>query len=97
MKVVWTEHAYAQLNEAMAFVARDRPEAARAWLERILDLGASLAELPDRGRVVPEAAREDVRELIVSPYRLIYRREANVVTVTMVIHERRVFAAEGGV
>ena len=59
------------------------------WLERILDAGESLAGLPDRGRVVPEAAREDVRELIISPYRLIYRRDANAVTVTMVVHERR--------
>lgn len=89
MKVTWTEHAYAQLDEAMAFIARDRPETAMIWLERILDAGASLAELPDRGRVVPEAAREDVRELIIRPYRLIYRRDANVVTVTMVVHERR--------
>ena len=60
-----------------------------AWLERILDAGAGLDELPDRGRAVPEAGREDVRELIISPYRLIYRRDANAVTVTMVVHERR--------
>lgn len=89
MKVSWTEHAYAQLDEAMAHIARERPETAAVWLERILDAGASLAELPDRGRVVPEAGREDVRELIISPYRLIYRRDANAVTVTMVAHERR--------
>lgn len=89
MRVAWTEHAYAQLDEAMAFIARDRPDVAMAWLERILDAGASLADLPDRGRVVPEAARADVRELIISPYRLIYRRDEHAVTVTMVVHERR--------
>ena len=94
MRVVWTDHAYAQLDEAMAFIARDRPETAKAWLERILDEGASLAELPDRGRVVPEASREDVRELIISPYRLVYRRDAGVVTVTMVVHERRKLGPE---
>lgn len=94
MKVGWTEHAYAQLDEAMAFVARDRPETAMVWLERILDAGESLAELPDRGRIVPEAAREDVRELLISPYRLIYRQDARTVTVTMVVHERRALTAE---
>jgi plasmid stabilization system protein ParE len=73
----------------MAFIARDRPEVAVEWLERMLDAGARLAELPDRGRVVPETGREDVRELIISPYRLIYRRDAKVVTITMVLHERR--------
>lgn len=89
MRVVWTEHAYAQLDEAMAYIARDRPETAMAWLERILDAGASLAELPDRGRIVPEASREDVRELLISPYRLVYRCDADVVSITMVVHERR--------
>lgn len=78
----------------MAFIARDHPGAAMEWLERILDAGNDLAELPDRGRVVPEAAREEVRELIISPYRLVYRRDRDVVTVTMLAHERRDLSAE---
>jgi toxin ParE1/3/4 len=94
VKVVWTEYAYMQLDDAMAFIARDRPETAMAWLELILDAGASLAELPDRGRIVPELARVDVRELIISPYRLIYRRDTDDVTITMVSHERRVLSPE---
>ena len=89
MNVVWTEYAFAQLEDAIAFVARDRPQAARVWLERILDAGAGLADLPDRGRVVPEVSRDEIRELIISPYRLIYRRDATVVTIAMVLHERR--------
>ena len=89
MRVTWTEHAYAQLDEAMAFIARDRPDTAMTWLERILDAAQDLDELPDRGRVVLEFAREDMRELIISPYRLIYRSDQTGVTVTMVVHERR--------
>lgn len=94
MRVVWTKHAYAQLDEAMAFIARDRPNTATAWLSRILDAGESLAELTDRGRVVPEVSRDDVRELIISPYRLIYRRDSSAVTITMVLHERRELSGE---
>jgi toxin ParE1/3/4 len=94
VRVAWTEHAYAQLDEAMAFIARDRPDTAMAWLELILDAGDSLAELPDRGRVVPEASRDDVRELIISPYRLVYRRDSDTVTITMVVHERRELSGE---
>ncbi|MDP2182163.1 MAG: type II toxin-antitoxin system RelE/ParE family toxin [Actinomycetota bacterium] len=89
MRVAWTEQAHAQLDEAIAFIAQDRPEAALAWLERLLDAGESLSELPDRGRVVPEAARADVRELIIGPYRLVYRVDSDSVTITMVLHERR--------
>ena len=94
MRVARTEHAYFQLDDAMAFIARDRPETDMAWLQRILDEGASLAELPDRGRVVPETHRQDARELIVNPYRLVYRRDARVVTITMVVHGRRLLDVE---
>lgn len=89
MRVVWTELAFEQLDSAMAIIARDRPDAAAAWLELMLDAGESLSELPDRGRVVPEAEREDVRELIISPYRLVYRRDPDSVSIVMVLHERR--------
>jgi plasmid stabilization system protein ParE len=78
----------------MAFIARDRPETAMAWLQRVLDESASLAESPDRGRVAPETSRQDVRELIVNPYRLVYRRAADVVTITMVVHGRRLLDVE---
>jgi len=94
VRVVWTEHAYSQLDEAMAFIARDRPETSMAWLQRILNEGASLAEFPDRGRVVPETSRQDVRELIVNPYRPVYRRAADEVTITMVVHGRRLLDEE---
>ena len=89
MRVSWTEHALVQLDEAIALIASDRPEAALIWLERLLEASDSLAELPDRGRVVPEAGREDVRELIVGPYRLVYRRDVGATTITMVLHSRR--------
>jgi toxin ParE1/3/4 len=89
VKVAWTELAHAQLDEAMAYIARDRPETAVEWLERILEAGASLRELPERGRVVPEVARTDIREPLISPYRLIYRVDEDSVTITMVVHERR--------
>lgn len=90
MRVAWTEHAFAQLDEAMAFIVRDKPQVAAEWLDRILESAAGLADFPDSGRIVPEAAREDIRELIISPYRLIYRRDPSAVTITMVLHECRV-------
>lgn len=89
MRVIWTELAFAQLNEAMAYIALDSPQTAAHWLGMILDAAGQLSEFPDSGRIVPEAARGDVRELIFSPYRLVYRRDSDAVYVTMVLHERQ--------
>ena len=89
MRVVWTRLATEQLDEAMAYIAADRPATAMQWLEHLLDSAGSLAEFPEQGRVVPDARRDDVRELIVPPYRIIYRRDPGVVHIAMVLHDRR--------
>ncbi len=89
MKVIWTEHAYRQLDEAMAYIAQDRLETAAIWLEKILEKYAELSTLPDRGRIVPEISREDIREVQISPYRLIYKRGIDEVIITMVLHDRQ--------
>ena len=89
MKVHWTELASAQLDEAMAYVARDRPAVAARWLENLLDSADSLSEFPDRAPLADEAKRVDVRDLVVSPYRIIYRCDADAIYITMVLHERQ--------
>ncbi len=89
MRVEWTELAFAQLDEAMAFIAHDRPETAARWLDAMLDEAQRPAQFPDSGRVVPEASRDDIRELVVSPYRIVYRRDPDAVFITMFLHERQ--------
>lgn len=51
----------------------------------------ALARFPDRGRMVPETQREDVREIIVSPYRVIYRRRDDCVEIVAIRHQARAF------
>jgi addiction module RelE/StbE family toxin len=89
VRVEWTELAIAQLDEAMAYIAADRPTVALEWLELLLGEADRLADFPDMGRVAPEASREGIREILVSPYRLVYRRDEDAVVVTMVLHERQ--------
>jgi len=94
VKVYWSELASVQLDEAMTYIAQDRPAAAARWLEHLLESAESLAEFPDSGPVADEAKRDDIRELIVSPYRIIYRRDPSAVYITMVLHERQQFEVD---
>lgn len=89
MKVIWSPLAELRTAEAFEFIAQAHPLAATQWLDRLLHAVGSLAELPDRGRVVPELARPDIREVVLPPYRVIYRREAKRITVLTVRHSRR--------
>ena len=94
MKVVWSRLAHQQLDEAMAYIAADRPATAVRWLEHLLESAGNLADFPDQGRVVDEVRRDDVRELIVPPYRIVYRRDPDVVYIALVLHDRRHLDAE---
>ncbi|MGQ0814041.1 MAG: type II toxin-antitoxin system RelE/ParE family toxin [Gemmatimonadota bacterium] len=51
------------MDEAISFIAADSRLAAAKQLERILGASASLAELPDRGRTVPDLDDPQFREL----------------------------------
>ena len=94
MKVIWTPLAEQQVADAFAYIAADRPDAALAWFERLVDRAESLSELPDQGHVVPEADRDQIREVFVDPYRLMYRRDDDQILVLTVQHQRQDFDPE---
>jgi plasmid stabilization system protein ParE len=93
VKIVWSPLAELRATEAFEYIAEDHPQAAAQWLGRLLESVSTLAELPEQGRVVPELARADIRELILPPYRVIYRRDSKQVIILTVRHSRRKFDA----
>ena len=86
---MWTSLAEEQAASAFAYIASDRSTAAVHWFERLVHQVESLSDLPDQGRMVPEAQRESIREVLVAPYRLIYRRDEHAVFILTLQHERR--------
>lgn len=76
----------------VSYLADRSPEAALSTLDRLEARARSLAALADRGRVVPELARLHIRqyrELIVTPYRVIYQVRGLRVLVLTVLDARR--------
>lgn len=91
-RVVWAESAQQALDEVLAFIAKDSPSGAARVLTRALDMAASLATLPERGRMVPEAGEPTLRELFVYDYRLLYRIHEDRVVIQALLHGARDFA-----
>lgn len=89
MKVIWAPLAEEQVAEAFAYIAAERPAAGLKWFERIVAATESLSELPDQGRMVPEAQRQSVRELLVEPYRVVYFRGDDGLLILTVQQKRR--------
>jgi addiction module RelE/StbE family toxin len=71
--VRWTPQAADDLQAIYDFIARDSHHYAQLVVEDILAATDPLQQFPLMGRVVPESRREDVREVIKRPYRIVYR------------------------
>jgi toxin ParE1/3/4 len=89
VRVIWAPLAIDRATEIAVHIAKDRPEAARKWINGLFAAGRSLAHFPRRGRRVPELNRPEYRELMYGTYRVIYRVEARRVTILTVRHGRR--------
>ncbi len=60
------------LEEIAAYIARDNPQAARKWIAKLRKAAAGAAKMPLAARVVPEIQRDDVREVFLRSYRIVY-------------------------
>ena len=90
--VFWTSTANQDLVEIPDYLAEESIEAAEAFVNGVDELLAHLAEFPQIGRVVPELERQNVtrfRELVLSPWRIVYREEEDKIFVITVFDGRR--------
>lgn len=89
--IIWSPLALARIRETAERIARDRPKAAERWVVKVFDSVRPLTTSPKRGRVVPEAGREEIRELLFGKYRIIYKLEDDSISILTIRHCRRLF------
>ena len=94
MRVVWSPLALERVGEIAAWIARDSPLAAEAWVEEIFASVWRLERFPANGRVVPELRKAELREVLHGRYRIIYRIEPDQVFVISVRHTRQLLQSE---
>ena len=92
-RVEWTDSAYRDLSKIVSYIARDNPGSARKLYATIQARAKSLRQNPNRGRIVPEllalVGDRSYREIIIGPFRMIYRVEGASVFVLGVFDGRR--------
>ncbi len=72
-KIIWSEQARDDLQAIVLFIAQDDPAIAETFGCRLMSKVDVLAQFPEIGRVVPEENDEAIREIILRPYRIIYK------------------------
>jgi plasmid stabilization system protein ParE len=91
-QVAWAAVAQHDLRQIIDYIAIDSPGNASRILQKIKQKVSDLYFMPDRGRIVPELKEQGVhiyRELIISPWRFIYRISDATIFVLSVIDSRR--------
>lgn len=91
-QVVWATIAEKDLREIIGYISVESPGNALKILKKFKEKASSLYTLPERGPIVPELQDQGIsqyRELIISPWRLIYKVAEHEVYVLSVIDSRR--------
>lgn len=85
MRVKWTDAALDNLDQAVEYIARDKPMAAAHVAGKILDATQRLAEHPGIGR---EGRVTGTRELVIAgtPYVVPYTIQGDKVFILRIIH-----------
>lgn len=89
--LIWSEKSLADIEDIYDFIASDSPFYARHQVEKFIATAERLRDFPESGQPLPEFPLFPHRELIVDPYRIIFRYlpESDRVVVVAVLHGKR--------
>lgn len=77
------------MEEIVRYISRDSRIYAMSFAEEIIRTIESLSDSPRMGRMVPEYGDDSIREVIVSPYRIVYHLTESQIGIIAVAHGRR--------
>ncbi|HLX13047.1 MAG TPA: type II toxin-antitoxin system RelE/ParE family toxin [Bacteroidota bacterium] len=88
-QITWSRQANTDLVQIAEYIRRDSIQYAKAVVSGIVRAVERLEQFPEMGRVVPELSDKNIREIIVPPYRIIYRLSRTQCEIIGVIHSRQ--------
>ena len=94
MVIFWSTPARDDLKGIYDYIARDSKRYAKRVSQDIREKAKTLTEFPQLGRVVSEIGEDNVREINMYSYRILYEVMLDSIYVHGVIHMRRNFKSE---
>ncbi len=84
MRLRWSERARQDLLAIGRYIGREDRAAARRWVDQLRERARAAADAPLAGRRVPEVGRDDIREVLLKSYRIVYAvREGEIRVLTV--------------
>ncbi len=92
--LVWSKESLARLQEIEDFIAEDNPKAALEFISKIINRAETITLHPKKGRIVPEIAVENIRELIYKNYRIVYLIKEKAIVILTVFEGHKLLNEE---
>lgn len=89
--LIWSPQSIRDIESIREYIARDSPATADLVVRKIIAAVQRLIPFPKSGRMVPERQAEQIREVIVTPYRVVYRLRGETVEIVTIFRGSREF------
>ncbi len=93
-RLIWTEPALTDLEVIAEYIALDKPDAAKRYVQRVFAAVDRLEQFPNSGSRPPEAPDLPYRQVVVPPCRIFYRTEKEHVFILYVMRSDKLFREE---
>jgi addiction module RelE/StbE family toxin len=90
MTIIWSPLAIDRVSEIANYIAKDKPSAAKKWINKVFSKVEQLESSPEVGRIVPEINSSQFRELLYGNYRIIYRIEKKKISILTIRHGKQI-------
>lgn len=90
-RLIWSPRSIRDLEAIREYIAQDSPLYAELVVQRLVRAPERLRRFPESGRIVPERGQPHLRELVVRPFRLVYRLREDSIEVVTVFRASRLF------
>jgi len=85
----WSPRAIRDLEAIRDYIALESPAYAQLVVQRLVSAPERLRQFPESGRIVPERSDAGLRELILRPFRMVYRLRGDSIEIVTVFHAAR--------
>ena len=89
MTIRWSDRAIDRIRAIHDFIAEESVSGAISVVRNIFESVERLRAFPRSGRIVPEYEYSELREVIASPYRILYRIIDDKIEIVNVLHSHQ--------
>lgn len=93
-RLIWAEPALNDLEAIAEYIALDKPDAARRYVQHVFQVVERLIQFPKSGTIPQEIPHLPYRQVIVPPCRIFYRVDGETVLILYVMRGERMFREE---